>query len=144
MVLPVKSLCVLSCFNRKISSFIPVLYIRIVLDSFYLLIFYSEKVSTWIWRLLFGNLSNIHEKNGTREKSLDNRKVWIIKIQITKLRSDCMEFLCSFIRHHVAGKPFVGLWSVSCFLWLFAKKACLIDVRKNKNQININAGSAYV
>ena len=42
----------------------PVLYIRIVLDSFYLLIFYSEKFSTWIWRLPFGvnvnlNLSTI-------------------------------------------------------------------------------------
>ena len=31
----------------------PVLSIRIVLDSFYLLIFYSEKFLTWIWRLPF-------------------------------------------------------------------------------------------
>ena len=31
---------------KKISSFTPVLYIQIVLDSFYLLIFYSEKFST--------------------------------------------------------------------------------------------------
>ena len=30
----------------KIRSFMPVLYIRIVLDSFYLLIFYPEKFST--------------------------------------------------------------------------------------------------
>ena len=36
------------------SSFTPVLYIRIVLDSFYLLIFCFEKFSTWIWRLPFG------------------------------------------------------------------------------------------
>ena len=35
----------------KISSFTPVLSLRIVLDSFYLLIFYSEKFSSWIWCL---------------------------------------------------------------------------------------------
>ena len=34
-----------------ISSFRSVLSRRIVLDSFYLLIFYFEKFSTWIWRL---------------------------------------------------------------------------------------------
>ena len=38
-------------FYSKISSFIPVLYIRIVLDSFYLLVFYSKNFSTWISRL---------------------------------------------------------------------------------------------
>ena len=37
----------------------PVLYITIVLDSFYLLIFYSEKFSTWIWHLPFGVNVNI-------------------------------------------------------------------------------------
>ena len=31
-----------------------VLSIRIVLSSFYLLIFYFEKFSTWVWRLPFG------------------------------------------------------------------------------------------
>ena len=36
-----------------ISGFTPVLSIRIVLDSFYLPIFYSEKFSTWICRLPF-------------------------------------------------------------------------------------------
>ena len=36
----------LYCFYTKISSFMPVLTIRIVLDCFYLLIFYSEKFST--------------------------------------------------------------------------------------------------
>ena len=40
-------------FYSKISSFMPVLSIRIVLHSFYLLIFYSEKFLTWIWSLLF-------------------------------------------------------------------------------------------
>ena len=33
-------------FYTKISGFTPVLSIRIVLDSFYLFIFYSEKFST--------------------------------------------------------------------------------------------------
>ena len=35
------------------SGFMQVLSIRIVLDSFCLLIFYSEKFLTWIWRLSF-------------------------------------------------------------------------------------------
>ena len=34
------------CFYTKISSFMPVLSLRIVLDCFYLVIFYSEKFST--------------------------------------------------------------------------------------------------
>ena len=38
----------------------PVLSIRIVLDSFYLLIFYSEKFSTWIWRFLFAVNLNLN------------------------------------------------------------------------------------
>ena len=38
----------LYCFYTKISSFIPVLTIGIVRDCFYLIIFYSEKFSTWI------------------------------------------------------------------------------------------------
>ena len=37
--------------NSKIHSFMPVLSIRIVPDSFYLIIFFSEKFSTSIWRL---------------------------------------------------------------------------------------------
>ena len=36
----------LCCFYTKISSFMPVLTIGIVVDCFYLLIFYSEKFST--------------------------------------------------------------------------------------------------
>ena len=35
----------LYCFYAKMSSFIPVLTIGIVLDSFHLLVFYSEKFS---------------------------------------------------------------------------------------------------
>ena len=51
-------------FYTKRSSFIPVLTIWIFRDCFYLLIFYSEKFSTWVWRLPFAvnvnlNLSNL-------------------------------------------------------------------------------------
>ena len=57
----------LYCFYTKISSFMPVLTIGIVRDCFYLLIFYSEKFSTWVWRLPFAvnvnlNLSNLDIK----------------------------------------------------------------------------------
>ena len=59
----------LYCFYTKISSFMPVLTIGIVRDCFYLLIFYSEKFSTWVWRLPFAvkvnlNLSNIASNTG--------------------------------------------------------------------------------
>ena len=52
------------CFYTKISSFMPVLSTRIVLDCFYLLILYSEKFSTDVCRLPYAvnvnlNLSNI-------------------------------------------------------------------------------------
>ena len=38
----------------------PVLAIGIVCDCFYLLIFYSEKFSTWVWRLPFAVNVNLH------------------------------------------------------------------------------------
>ena len=47
-------------FYKEISGFTPVLSIRIVLDSFYLLIFYAEKFLTWIWRLLFAVNVNLN------------------------------------------------------------------------------------
>ena len=48
---------------KKVSCFMPVLSITIVLNSFYMLIFCFEKFSSRIWRLLFAvsmtlNLSN--------------------------------------------------------------------------------------
>ena len=42
---------------------VQVLYIRIVLDSFYLLNFCSEKFSTWIWLLPFGVNVNLNLSN---------------------------------------------------------------------------------
>ena len=40
-------------FFTKISSLTTLLFIRIVLDCSYLLFFYIEKFSTWIWPLPF-------------------------------------------------------------------------------------------
>ena len=56
------------CFYTKISSFMPALSIRIALDCFYLLIFYSEKFSTDVCRLPYAvnvnlNLSNDNNNN---------------------------------------------------------------------------------
>ena len=42
------------------SSFMPVLTTGIVRDSFYLLIFYSEKFLTWVWRLPFAVNVNLN------------------------------------------------------------------------------------
>ena len=43
----------LYCFYTKMSNFMSVLTIGIIRDCFYLVIFYSEKFSTWDWRLPF-------------------------------------------------------------------------------------------
>ena len=48
------------CFYTKISSFTPALSIRIALDCFYLLIFYSEKFSTDVCRLPYAVNVNLN------------------------------------------------------------------------------------
>ena len=48
------------CFYSKISSFMPALSIRIALDCFYLLIFYSEKFSTDVCRLPYAVNVNLN------------------------------------------------------------------------------------
>ena len=48
------------CFYKKISSFMPVLPISIVLDCFYLLIFHSEKFSTDVCCLPFAVNVNLN------------------------------------------------------------------------------------
>ena len=45
----------------------PVLTIGIVRDCFYLLIFYSEKFSTWVWRLPFAVIVNLSDKSENQE-----------------------------------------------------------------------------
>ena len=49
---PQLSFTVYYLYTQK-RSLTPVLSIRIVLGSFYLLIFYSANFSTWTWRLPF-------------------------------------------------------------------------------------------
>ena len=77
----------LYCFYTKISSFIPVLTIGIVRDCFYLLIFYSEKFSTWVWSLPFAvnmnlNLSNLMSLRKTRDCSYPATAQLTRRIQI--------------------------------------------------------------
>ena len=48
------------CFYTKINSFMTVLSTRIVLDCFYLLIFYSEKFSTDVCRLPYAVNVNLN------------------------------------------------------------------------------------
>ena len=47
-------------FIASTQKFMPVLPIGIVRDCFYLLIFYSEKFSTWVWRLPFAVNVNLN------------------------------------------------------------------------------------
>ena len=58
-------------FYAKISCFIPVLtasfLLGIVRDCFFLLIFYSEKFSTWVWRLPFAVIVNLSDKSQNQE-----------------------------------------------------------------------------
>ena len=51
---------ILYCFYTKIRSFVSVLTIGIVRGCFYLLIFYSEKFSTLVWRLPFAVNVNLN------------------------------------------------------------------------------------
>ena len=48
------------CFYTKIDSFMPVLSLRIVLDCFYVLIFYFEKFSTHVCRLPYAANVNLN------------------------------------------------------------------------------------
>ena len=54
------------CFYTKIGKFIPVLSKRIVLDCFYLLIFYFEKFSTDVCRLPCAVNVNLNLSNNTK------------------------------------------------------------------------------
>ena len=74
---------------KEVSCFLPVLYIRIVLSCFHLLIFYFEKFSSWIWHLLFAvsmtlNLSN-NNKIYHRVKSKNHHISQLIRKHTTYL-----------------------------------------------------------
>ena len=52
----------------------------IVLDSFYLLVFYSEKFSTWIWRLPFGIEVNLNLPGSTK---------WVATLYVRESFKNC-------------------------------------------------------
>ena len=57
------------------SSFMPVLTTGIVRDCFYVLIFYSEKFSTWAWRLPFAVNVNLNLSNDAGSR-VSNTQYW--------------------------------------------------------------------
>ena len=67
----------LYCFYTKISCFMPVLTIGIVRGCFYLLIFYSEKFSTWVWRLPYAVNVNLNLCNNNNLKTLTLEDAYI-------------------------------------------------------------------
>ena len=71
--------CTVHCLYTRISSFMPVLSIRIVLDCFYLLIFYFEKFSTHVCRLPYAANVNL---------ILSNALLW------TRSSSHCKSAIC--------------------------------------------------
>ena len=66
------------CFYTKISSFMPVLSIRIVLDCFYLLIFYSEKFSTHICRLPYATNVNLNLSSNLPVSRVPLRQLFVL------------------------------------------------------------------
>ena len=64
------------CFYKKISSFMPVLPISIVLDCFYLLIFHSEKFSTDVCCLPFAVNVNLNLSVCLHSRSFPLRADW--------------------------------------------------------------------
>ena len=70
------------CFYTKISSFMPALSIRIALDCFYLLIFYSEKFSTDVCRLPYAVNVNL------------NLSIVATKLQLKIVKKKNSLFLC--------------------------------------------------
>ena len=87
---------------KEVSCFLPVLYIRIVLSCFYLLIFYFEKFSSWIWHLLFAvsmtlNLSN-NNKIYHRVKSKNHHISQLIRKHTTYLNLSWSSFQAILIK----------------------------------------------
>ena len=80
------------CFYTKISSSMPVLTTGIVEDCFYLLIFYSEKFSSWVWRLPFAVNLNLYGVQG--------RKICLVSCAIKKR---------GFLRLHLCRHTFASL-----------------------------------
>ena len=109
----------LYCFYTKISSFIPVLTIGIVRDCFYLIIFYSEKFSTWI---LISLLSRSTARRGgiCRKSKMTSKQPpfpqWLrgrnlLQISRRKFAHDInLVQICS----NLCKIPWVPRWGVNC------------------------------
>ena len=110
------------CFYTKLSSPMPVLTTGIVEDCFYLLILYSEKFSSWVWRLPFAVNLNLYGVQG--------RKICWVSCAIKKRGF----FEIAFVSTHIclALRPllvFASLWrtnsrSDSCVLGVHLSNVC--------------------
>ena len=83
----------LYCFYAKISSFMPVFTIGIVRDCCYLLIFYSEKFSTWVWRLPFAVNVNLNLCNDAGSR-VSNTQYWENLVFVVVLVLEPKAFYC--------------------------------------------------
>ena len=83
----------LYCFYAKISSFMPVFAIGIVRDCFYLLIFYCEKFSTWVWRLPFAVNVNLNLSNDPGLR-VSNTQYWENLVLVVVLVLEPKAFYC--------------------------------------------------
>ena len=81
------------CFYTKISSLRPVLSTRIVLDCFYLLIFYSEKFSTDVCRLPYAVNVNLNLSSNLLWTSTWNRTLPSSKNPHFQNEARCTTFL---------------------------------------------------
>ena len=106
------------------------LSIRIVLSCFYLLIFYFEKFSTWIWYMLFAIYMKL--KRYSTVKILQDSKPVTMELYWAKTQStSAVKPLSSCVDH------FVGAWMITwgsallhCFLtyWLILFSHCSEDL----------------
>ena len=69
---------------------------------------YWWRVTIQIWVVLLIGWSKFPTRHDQSETLPRSGWWWVIS----------MEFLCSFLRRHFAGKPVVGSWNVGCFLKL--------------------------
>ena len=83
----------LYCFYAKISSFMPVFTIGIVRYCFCLLIFYSEKFSTRVWRLPFAVNVNLNLSNDAGSR-VSNTQYWENLVFVVVLVLEPKAFYC--------------------------------------------------
>ena len=117
------------CFYTKISSFMPVLSTRIVLDCFYLLIFYSEKFSTDVCRLPYAVNVNLNLSNQSFWKIQNMQKNAgykppLLEFSLSLNTASCMNIptylpSISFHHFHVSHLKCLYLFVEVLFAWSF-------------------------